>query len=289
MNTDKFILSCISNYPLSDAVTDYSSWLAKNTKFRLKVLHTLIPDRKPNKSDLSGSIGIGAKSELLADLVEKDIEKNKVRLEKGKVALNNSVKLAKTHGVVQMETCLRKGKLIETLQDFENETAITVIGRYGKKTHENRGNAYNLGDHVEKIIKNINSPIFVVAGEYQEPKNAMVLYNGSRASRKVIQFIVNNDAFKKVKIHTVHISDNKEKSEQILKVASNYLTRKEHAHECHYLAGDPIKVAAKYSRESHIDIIVMGAYSHNGWYSKLFGSFTSQVLKECHKPMLLLR
>lgn len=288
MNTNKFILSCISNLPLTQSVSDYSSWLTKNTEHRLKLLHTIIPLTKHQNANLSGSIGISAKSKLLEELIEKEHKENKERLQKGKDLLQNSVLIAKKHEVKEIETCLRKGHLIETLKDFEHETAITVIGRYGQGSNQSN-NKSTLGLHVEKIIKSINSPILVVAGEFKLPENLMVLYNNSSSSRKVLQLIVNNGAFKDVKIHVININKNKDKSEKILELASNYLTRKKHPHECHSLNGEPLEMAAKYSRESDIDMIVMGAYGHNSLLSKLFGSFTNQVLKECHKPILLVR
>jgi nucleotide-binding universal stress UspA family protein len=288
MQNQKFILSCISGMPPSHGVCDYAVWLSQTTNQKLKLLHTILPIDKKTKSNLSGSIGLGARAELLKELVEKEHLENKKRQQKGKEVLSRFITRAKDLGVSNLETCLRKGRLIETLMDFEEETAITVIGRFGNN-HQGDKSIGSIGHHVEKIIKSIDTPIFVTGSDFIEPKNAMFAYDGSYAAKKALNFIVNSQIFTKVHLNVVNVGEQKYKSEAILEEAKKILVAANLNSTCTALTGKPEAALQEYADENDIDLVVMGAYGNNTIRNLLFGSFTNKMLSMCKRPTLLIR
>ena len=61
------------------------------------------------------------------------------------------------------------------------------------------------------------------------------------------------------------------------------------AYETASLNGDSVEAILTYQKENNIDIIAMGAYSHNRFRSAIFGSFTTKMLLNSKVPLLLFR
>jgi nucleotide-binding universal stress UspA family protein len=55
------------------------------------------------------------------------------------------------------------------------------------------------------------------------------------------------------------------------------------------LSGDSVEELIKYQTQNNLDVIAMGAYSHNRFRSVIFGSFTTQMLLNSKKPLFLFR
>ncbi|MGJ0310713.1 universal stress protein [Aliarcobacter cryaerophilus] len=50
-----------------------------------------------------------------------------------------------------------------------------------------------------------------------------------------------------------------------------------------------IEALLQYQKENNLNIIAMGAYSHNRFRSAIFGSFTTKMLLNSQVPLLLFR
>lgn len=59
--------------------------------------------------------------------------------------------------------------------------------------------------------------------------------------------------------------------------------------QLHVLPGTPDSVIALQVEALDIDLMVMGAYGHSKIRQMIVGSTTTQVLRSCHIPVLLLR
>ncbi|MCT7539572.1 universal stress protein [Aliarcobacter cryaerophilus] len=55
------------------------------------------------------------------------------------------------------------------------------------------------------------------------------------------------------------------------------------------LSGDSVEALLQYQKENNLNIIAMGAYSHNRFRSAIFGSFTTKMLLNSQVPLLLFR
>jgi nucleotide-binding universal stress UspA family protein len=284
MNNTKFILACTNGLPPSDAVCDYAVWLSRNSSGKLKLLHALSKKNKVTETNLSGSLNLGARSELLNKLVEEEHLKNKKRQQKGKEILAEAKKRAEKLGAKELETCLRNGRLVDTLLDFQEETEITVIGRYGR-LHQGEKSIGALGHHVEDIIRTINTPVMVIGKTYQKPKSALFAYNGSSAAKKALNYITTSGIFNELNIHIVSVG----KNQQVLNEAKQQLTKSNIKSTVSSLSGDPQATIKNYADVNEIDLIIMGAYGHNRLKAFLFGSFTNKMLAQCDKATLLLR
>jgi nucleotide-binding universal stress UspA family protein len=288
MNKDDYILACNSGYPPSEAVCDCGAWLAKNSGRKLKILHTLSQFANKADSNLSGSIGLGARSSRMNELVEKEHLENKERQQIGKEFLIKAQKRAIEQGAQDVETCLRNGSLVETLTDFQNETAVTVIGRYGR-LHQGEKSQKTIGHHVEDIIRTVNTPIMVVTKEFKSPQTAIFAYNNSKSCKKALDFLAKGRVFKNLHIHIVHVGKDSKKSDKFLNEAKEKLKKAGVDTTVKSLSGNVNIALNKYADDNNIDMVIMGAYGHCRLKNFFFGSFTNKMLIRCDRPTLLLR
>src|SRR5690554_5819812 len=129
----KYVLSCINGYPPSEAVIDYGCWLAKTMNRGLKLFHAIDNQYHENETDLSGSIGLGAREEMLEEYVKVEREHNKLLQRKSKLILESAKLHALKKGVGDINLCSRKGRLLDNILDFKDDLSIAVIGKYGKR------------------------------------------------------------------------------------------------------------------------------------------------------------
>ena len=54
-----YVFACIDGSNFTEAVCDYSAWIANTLDAPLKLLHTIGQTQRPAVSDLSGAIGLG--------------------------------------------------------------------------------------------------------------------------------------------------------------------------------------------------------------------------------------
>ncbi|RXI24624.1 hypothetical protein, partial [Aliarcobacter skirrowii] len=145
-----------------------------------------------SKVDLSGSIVLGEREDILEELAKEEEEQSKTAIKAGKELLkelkqralekcNNEVIISQLHGEV-----------IENILELENEIEALVIGIKSHAEHE-------IGENVKEIIRTIHKPVLLVNSEYEEPKKLLVAYNGSNESKKLLQQTSNNPLFKDVK------------------------------------------------------------------------------------------
>ncbi|MFT5452687.1 MAG: nucleotide-binding universal stress UspA family protein, partial [Enterobacterales bacterium] len=122
--------------------------------------------------------------------------------------------------------------------------------------------------------------------EFTEPKTVMLAYDGSESCKKALNMVASSPLFKGTVCHIVHVGDN---GEELLSEASEVLSKVGIVVKTAQLSGKVEEVLAQYQRDSQIDLMMMGAFSHNRFRDFLLGSFTTKMLAATNRPLLLLR
>ena len=277
------VLAGVDGSTVSPAVVDYASWISKTVDAPLKLLHTVEQRPLPVVTDLSGTIGLGTREELLQELIEVEQQRSRELMAKGDVMLETAEKRAHTAGVTSIEKCQRHGSLNESLIELEDKIRVLVLGIRGE---EGEANKTAVGTQIESAIRSLHRPILIVNKAYSEPRKIMLAYDGSPASAKALTMIVSSPLFKKTECHIVHVG--KEQS-GLLEAAEQQLNSAGIRCVTQNLEGKAEEVIIQYQTDNQIDLTVMGAFSHHRLRDLLFGSFTAQMLELTHLPLLLLR
>jgi nucleotide-binding universal stress UspA family protein len=279
---EKKILVCLDGSKLSRAVCDYGIFLSKELDLPLVLLHVVEHTHTPSKLDLSGNLALGARDDLLEELVIEEMDESKKLIAKGRAVLKEFEVYTKEHGVQKCETLHRHGALEEILEELASSLQTAIIGL--------RGEDHNaIGSNVEELIRNLNTPILLVNGDFEPIQSVLIAYDGSNFATKALKAISKNPLLPHVKRFIANVNTDVASSAKLLLEAKKFFDEKNLEVHTKSLQGDSIEALLDFAQENDIDIIAMGAYSHNRLRSKIFGSFTTKMFLQATKPLLLFR
>ena len=279
------VIACIDGSPAAARVCDYAVWAVQRLNAPLTLLHVLDHSRYPVESDLSGNLLLGGRESLLTELSELDAKRNKLALEQGKLMLEAAAGRAIEKGVSEPKQRQRHGGLVETLAGMQEQTRILVIGKLGE---EHAGEAAQVGDHVEQVIRTMHKPILVVPADFSEPGNIMLAFDGSPTCREGVKMLAASPLFLGLPCHLVAVGKDKQLGED-LAWARDTLEQSGHEVKVTQLEGDVEPSLHQYQQDNGIDMVVMGAYGHSRIREFFVGSTTNKMIREAKVPHLLLR
>ena len=286
-NDKKMVLACIDGSTLSEAVCDYAAWIAQRVDAPLKLLHTIDHHHETAATtDLSGNIGLDSRDHLLEEITSLEQQWSKLRLQQGKALLKSAKERVIQAGTADPFSCLQHGSLIESLIELEDSIRVLIIGVRGK-VHENQSD--KIGAKLESLIRSLHRPILVVNEAFTAPQRIMIAYDGSEASEKAVDMVASSPLYKGLVCHLVCVSK-KGASENLLEKAANKLRDAEGMEIISAsLKGKAEHELCEYQVIQKIDMTIMGAFSHTRIHDLLLGSFTTKMMLNTQKPLLLLR
>lgn len=173
------------------------------------------------------------------------------------------------------------GSLYENLLKFQESIRIAVIGLDGI---DEKNNKSGVSTQVEKIIKDIRAPIFLVNSKYRPIRKILIAYDGSLSSQKALDILISNPIFQDLQRDIVSVNN-----EAVLQEAKKKLSESNINANFIYLEGEPVTAILSYQKECNIDLIAMGAFGHGILHHIIYGSATHHMLLEACVPLLLIR
>ncbi|MDW7645492.1 MAG: universal stress protein [Desulfuromonadales bacterium] len=283
---NRLVLACIDGSSYSPAVCDAASWAALRMKSPLKFLHVPHKEQAPPPSDLSGSIGLGARESLLEELAALDEKRGKLVQERGRQLLGAAKFRARTAGVEKPEGLQRHGGLVETLSEMEEGIRLLVLGKRGEAAQVA---SEHLGSHLERVIRTLRRPILVTTEEFRAPQKVMLACDGSATARKALEMVSSSPLFKGISCHLVMVGSDTEETRAGLARARQILEMAGFEASTTILSGETENALSRYQQENGIDLMIMGAYGHSRIRHLLIGSTTTAMLRRSTIPLLLLR
>ncbi|MGR8930229.1 MAG: universal stress protein [Gammaproteobacteria bacterium] len=284
---DNTVLACVDGAKLTEAVCDYAAWMSQRVHAPLALMHTI--DHHPetaNMMDLSGNMGVDSRDQLLEDITRLDEQRNKLKLQQGKLILKAAQERVQRAGIVDPVLHQRHGSLVESLIELEDKLRVLVIGLRGR-VHENQPD--KIGAKLESIIRSLHKPILVVNEAFSTPNSIMIAYDGGKSAERAVDMVANSPLYQGLICHLVCVT-NDEQSTALLERAAGRLKQVQGLELISQtLNGKPDLALCEYQAQHNIDMTVMGAFSHTRFYDWLLGSFTTKMLTQSSKPLLLLR
>ncbi|BFU76962.1 hypothetical protein ALC152_01770 [Arcobacter sp. 15-2] len=277
-----YILCCIDGKNYSQSACDYAVHISNNMNLPLRFLHIIEHTSKSDSLDLSGNISLGEKDDMIEEYTNEESIKNKNLIKEGKTLLNDLKQRAKQECKNEITILQVHGDLLETIVEVENQTAVLVIGIASKENHK-------IGDNVKDIIRSIHKPILLVNSEFIEPKKLLLAYNGSNESKKLLNETSAKPIFKDIIREIVNINDDKIASAKLVDEAKKIFEKQNIKVNTSVLSGEPSSTILNYFEEKDFDVLAMGAFGNSRIKEFIFGSFTSKILANIKKPILLFR
>ncbi|MFT5504474.1 MAG: nucleotide-binding universal stress UspA family protein, partial [Gammaproteobacteria bacterium] len=257
------------------------------TSASIDVIHVLgRREGSENSSNLSGSIGLGARTALLEELVELDAQKAKLSHKMGRAILEDARNRITEAGHSDVNIKLRNGELVETVEELEQEADLIVIGKRGLAADFDK---LHLGSNLERVVRSSHKPVLVASRAFKPISRVLIAFDGGESVMKAVEYIAQNSAFKGFSCQLLMVGNGSEADNTKLEKATNLLKDSNFDVVSDIKSGQAETVIAEASESQHYDLLVMGAYGHSRIRNLIIGSTTTEMIRSCKIPVLLFR
>lgn len=281
-------IACVDGSGLTQSVCDYAAWSAQRLGNALVLLNVLDDVRTPNDMDFSGNIGVDTRQNLLLELAEIEEKRAKLSRRQGLMVLDAAERHVKEKfsTLTEIVTRQRHGDLVDTVLAVQDETRLLVIGKQGR---HGEGVGQHIGHQVERVIRAVSRPVWVVTGKFSAPEKIMIAYDGSATARKATEMVADSPLFVGIPIHLVMVGSENNDNLADLNWARERLEEKGFNVQSELLQGNVEDTLLEYAEDNQLDAIVAGAYGHSKIREFFVGSHTNKLLMNSKVPLLLLR
>lgn len=283
--TDK-IIALVDGSIYSESVCHHAAWIAQRTAAPVELIHVLGRREAPEKSDLSGAIRLGARTKLMEELAELDAQRAKLVGHRGRAILEDARAIVDRDGVTEITTRLRHGDIVEAIGEIEGEARVIVIGKRGEAADFAKG---HLGSNLERIVRAAHRPVFVAARAFKPIESVLVAYDGGRSAMKAVDHISRSSFFADLPVTVVTVGNETPEVTKGLADAKALLAAAGIEARTRIVAGQPDEELGKMVEKDGFGMLVMGAYGHSRIRSLVIGSTTTEMMRSCKVPVLLLR
>ncbi|MFK7915419.1 MAG: universal stress protein [Pseudomonadales bacterium] len=281
------LIAVIDGSVYSQSVCDHAAWASRTSGSEVAVVHVLgRRDVSSEPVNLSGSIGVGARSELLQELAELDANKARLALKRGRAILDDAKARLERDGAAAVSTRLRHGELVTTVAEFEDDAELLIIGKRGEAADFTSG---HLGSNLERVVRATHKQVLVVARAYRPIQRALIAFDGGPSARKAVAAIASSPLFAGVAFHLLTVGAANSALQGSIATALQQLTDAGLTATSAVVAGQPEAEIASAVDQGGYDLLVMGAYGHSMIRNMIIGSTTTEMLRSCKISVLLFR
>lgn len=282
----KKIIALVDGSIYSESVCHHAAWIAKKVDAPVELIHVLGRRESSGNTDLSGAIRLGARSKLLEELADLDAQRAKLISHRGRAVLEDARAIVDQDGVTEITTRLRHGDIVEAISEIEEEARVILIGKRGEAADFAKG---HLGSNLERIVRAAHRPVFVASRAFQPITSALVAYDGGSSSMKAVDHIARSTLFADIKVTVVTVGSETSEIKKGLADAKALLKAAGIDADTRVISGQPEAELGKLVEEESFGMVVMGAYGHSRIRSLVIGSTTTEMVRSCKVPVVLLR
>ena len=186
-----------------------------------------------------------------------------------------------------VEISLRQGKLTDALLDLSSETRMVVMGMHSHRLDS----PWRQGrHHLERSLQTVKQPMLVVTkAQFDAPSAFALAYHGGQESLHLVEAVAQCELLQGLPCHLIHAG---QRTPQIVAEMSQAAQRLADAGFSTHLvieSGEVDRVISRHLSIQQLSLLVMGAFTHQGWREKLLGSTTSTLLRHTPANLLIMR
>lgn len=280
------VLACIDASSYANSVCDLSAWAARRLGLPVELLHVVQrKDAVAARGDLSGAIGLGAKTELMEELVRLEEADARLQVARGRALLAAAEARLRESGVSNVRVLHRHGGIVETILEQETDARVVVIGKRGA-SHEFATD--HIGSKIERVVRASSKPILIASRVAEEPRQIVFAYDASAAANRALERLVNSPLFAGLPVHLVMADSDDEAHRRSLDNAAAQL-RAGHEVTTTLRKAKPEQLIGDIVAQTPGAMLMMGAYGHSPLRTLIVGSTTTAMIRTVRAPVLLVR
>lgn len=281
------ILGLIDGSTYAESVCDHIAWIAGKIDASVEILHIIgRRDLSSEPVNLSGNIGLGARTALLKELADLDARKARIAQKRGRLLLEDAKARLQGAGIQNVETKLRNGDLVETVLAFEANTDIIVIGKRGEGADFAKG---HLGSNLERVVRSTHKVIAIASRAYKPVNKLLIAYDGGAMAIKTVDQVSRSPILAGLGCKLVMAGEDTAENRKKLDDAAAILKGAGYAPEVALVQGPADKVITGIIEQEGYDLLAMGGYSHSRLRSLFIGSTTTEMIRSCKVPVVIFR
>lgn len=281
------VLGLIDGSAYAESVCDHIAWIAGKIDATVKILHVIgRRDLSTEPVNLSGNIGLGARTALLEELADLDAQKAKTAQKRGRLLLEDAKDRLHAAGVQNVETKLRIGDLVETALEFEVDTDIIVIGKRGEGADFAKG---HLGSNLERVVRSTRKAIVIASRAFKPVNKLLIAYDGGAMAMKTVDQVSRSPILAGIGAKLVMAGEDTPENRKKLDDAAAILKAAGYVPDVALVQGAADKVITGIIEQEGYDLLAMGAYSHSRLRSLFIGSITTEMIRSCKVPVVVFR
>lgn len=280
------ILALLDGSAYSESVCHHTAWIAGRLNATVDVMHVMGRRESGSVQNLSGALTLGARSALLDELAAADESRARLAQAKGRAILEDAQKILEADGVGPVVPHLRKGDLLEAVQEVEPDLRAIVIGKRGEGADFAAG---HLGFNLERIVRASKVPVFVASRAFKPIGKVLVAYDGSPSAMKAIDRMSKSAVFEGLGITLLHVDNGSGPIGARIDDAVRALGAAGLTATARTVQGEPDEALQAIVASEGFDLLVMGAYGHSRIRNLIIGSTTTAMVQAVKIPVLLYR
>ncbi len=280
------VLAFVDASPYAASVCDHAAWAATRTGAPVTVMHVLGRREAADRHDLSGAMGLGARSALLAELAEIDARRARLLAQRGRAILDDAQAILTRHGVAEVTTRLRHGDLVETVTELDATAGLLVIGKRGEAADFARG---HLGSNLERLVRATTRPVLVASRAFRPVARVLLAHDGGPSAQKAVAHVAHDPLFADLRIDLVTVAADTPDIRARLAEARAPLAAAGRAGDTRIVPGHPDSALGALVDSDGYDLVVMGSFGHARLRRMIIGSTTAEMIRACKVPLFLVR
>lgn len=280
------IIALVDGSIYSESVCEHAAWISARTGAPVELVHVLGRREAPETQDLSGSIRLGARTQLMEELAELDAQRARLIGQRGRAILEDARAIVERAGGTDVTSRLRHGDIVETIAEVEDEARVIVIGKRGEAADFAKG---HLGSNLERIVRVAHRPVVVASRAFRPVRSVLVAYDGGRSAMKAVDLIARSPLFLDLAVTVVTVGTDTADLRRGLADAAALLKAAGIEAATRIVPGQPETELGRLVEEEGFGMVVMGAYGHSRIRSMIIGSTTTEMVRSCKVPVVLLR
>ena len=239
-----------------------------------------------DKTNLSGNIGLGARTALLQELSELDSQTARLAQKRGRMLLEDAASRLTAADIANVSTRMRNGEISETVQESERDADLIVIGKRGEAADFD---SLHPGSNLERVIRSCKKPVLVASRAFSPIERIVIAFDGGASAKKAVKNIATTPLFKGLPVKVVTVGEETKTNRDRLAWAEKELAGSSAEVSVALLSGQAeIAIAEDLDNESN-GLLVMGAYGHSRIRHLIIGSTTTAMIASCKSPVMLYR
>lgn len=281
------LLVFVDGSSYSKSVCEHAAWVAKRTHASINIVHVL--GRRSdagNNVDLSGSIGLGARTSLLEELADLDGQMAKLSHQRGRAILEDAKALLQSAGIADVSTQLRNESIVEAEQSLEEHADLLVMGKRGEDFETDE---QHLGSSLERVIRASHKPVLVASRGFKQIQKVLIAFDGGPSAQKAVRYLASNPAFSDLQCELLYVTSPTETAKARLDEAAMLLRDSGYSITTTIEKGQADAVMTDKIKQGEVDLLLMGAYGHSRIRNLVIGSTTTSMILTSKIPVLLFR